>query len=173
MADLLATSNGDLKLLMNDGLISRSLMEIVGLNVGNYVVGKLFGDDEVKINCAAANLQVNNGLASSRLFVFDTENAIINITGTTNFANERLDLSINPDSKGIRIITLRSPLYVRGTFKNPDAGVKPGPLIARGAAAVALGAVVAPAAALLALISPSDNDDNQCSRVLQQMKSGK
>lgn len=170
VADLLATSNGELKLLMNDGLISRSLMEIVGLNVGNYVVGKLFGDDEVKINCAAANLQVNNGLASSRLFIFDTENAIINIAGTTNFANERLDLSINPDSKGIRIITLRSPLYVRGTFKNPDAGVKAGPLIARGAAAVALGAVVAPAAALLALISPSDNDDNQCTRVLQQMK---
>ncbi|MBK0001976.1 AsmA family protein [Erwinia sp. S38] len=170
VADLLATSNGDLKLLMNDGLISRSLMEIVGLNVGNYVVGKLFGDDEVKINCAAANLQVRNGLASSRLFVFDTENAVINITGTTNFANERLDLSIDPESKGIRIITLRSPLYVRGTFKNPDAGVKAGPLIARGAAAVALGAVVAPAAALLALISPSENDQNQCTKVLGQMK---
>lgn len=170
VADLLATSNGDLKLLMNDGLISRSLMEIVGLNVGNYVVGKLFGDDEVKINCAAANLQVKNGLASSRLFVFDTENAVINITGTTNFANERLDLSIDPESKGIRIITLRSPLYVRGTFKNPDAGVKAGPLIARGAAAVALGAVVAPAAALLALVSPSENDQNQCTKVLGQMK---
>ncbi|CCO88040.1 AsmA family protein [Erwinia amylovora] len=170
VADLLATSNGSLKLLMNDGLISRSLMEIVGLNVGNYVVGKLFGDDEVKINCAAADLQVKQGLASSRLIVFDTENAIINITGSTNFANERLDLSINPESKGVRIITLRSPLYVRGTFQNPDAGVKTGSLLARGAAALALGTVVAPAAALLALISPSDNDDNQCTRVLQQMK---
>ncbi|XNM61935.1 AsmA family protein [Escherichia coli] len=29
-----ATSNGNLKLLMNDGLVSRNLMEIVGLNVG-------------------------------------------------------------------------------------------------------------------------------------------
>ncbi|MCU5773815.1 AsmA family protein [Erwiniaceae bacterium BAC15a-03b] len=173
VADLLATSNGDLKLLMNDGLISRGLMEIVGLNVGNYVVSKLFGDDEVRINCAAADLNVRNGLASTRLFVFDTENAIINISGTTNFANERLDLSIDPESKGIRIITLRSPLYVRGTFKSPDAGVKAGPLIARGAAAVALGVVAAPAAALLALVSPSDNDENQCTKVLQQMKSKK
>ncbi|WP_261641812.1 AsmA family protein [Erwinia mallotivora] len=173
VADILATSDGELKLLMNDGVISRSLMEIVGLNVGNYVVGKLFGDDEVRINCAAADLNVTNGLASSRLFVFDTENAVINITGTTNFANERMDLSINPESKGIRIITLRSPLYVRGTFKNPDAGVKAGPLLARGAAAVALGAVVAPAAALLALISPSDNEQNQCTNVLSQMKSKK
>ena len=173
VADLLATSNGDLKLLMNDGLISRNLMEIVGLNVGNYVVGKLFGDDEVRINCAAADLDVRNGLASTRLFVFDTENAVINISGNANFATERLDLSIDPESKGIRIITLRSPLYVRGTFKSPDAGVKAGPLLARGAAAVALGAVVAPAAALLALVSPNDGDDNQCTRVLQQMKTKK
>lgn len=170
VADLLATSDGNLKLLMNNGLISRGLMEIVGLNVGNYVVGKLFGDDQVRINCAAANLDVRDGVAASRLFVFDTENAIINITGDTNFASERLNLTINPESKGARVITLRSPLYVRGTFKNPDAGVKAGPLLARGAAAVALGAVVGPAAALLALISPSDNDDNQCANVLQQMK---
>ncbi|YCI29166.1 AsmA family protein [Erwinia sp. PK3-005] len=173
VADLLATSNGDLKLLMNDGVISRSLMEIVGLNVGNYVVGKLFGDDEVRINCAAANLDVRNGVASSRLFVFDTTNAVVNLSGNVNFANERMDLSINPESKGVRIVTLRSPLYVRGTFKNPDAGVKTGPLLARGAAAVALGTVLTPAAALLALISPSDNEDNQCVNVLQQMKSQK
>ena len=170
VADILATSDGSLKLLMNDGVISRNLMEIVGLNVGNYVVGKLFGDDEVRINCAAADLNIENGLASTKLFVFDTENAVINIKGTTNFANERMDLSIEPESKGVRIVTLRSPLYVKGTFKNPDAGVKAGPLIARGAAAVALGAVVAPAAALLALISPSDNEQNQCVNILQQMK---
>lgn len=173
VADLLGTSNGELKLLMNDGLISRSLMEIAGLNVGNYVVGKLFGDDEVRINCAATDMNIRQGLATPKLFLLDTENAVINVTGNVNFANERMDLSINPESKGIRIITLRSPLYVRGTFKNPDAGVKAGPLIARGAAAVALGAVVAPAAALIALISPSDTDDNQCSNVLQQMKNQK
>lgn len=173
VADLLATSNGQLKLLMNDGLISRSLMEIAGLNVGNYVVGKLFGDDQVRINCAATDLKLQNGVATPNLFVFDTENAIINVSGNANFASERLDLSVNPESKGIRIVTLRSPLYVRGTFKNPDAGVKTGPLLARGAAAVALGAVVGPAAALLALISPSDNEDNQCSTVLQQMKQKK
>lgn len=173
VADLLATSNGQLKLLMNDGLISRSLMEIAGLNVGNYLVGKLFGDDQVRINCAATDIRLQNGLATPNLFVFDTENAIINVSGNANFASERLDLTVNPESKGIRIVTLRSPLYVRGTFKNPDAGVKTGPLLARGAAAVALGAVAGPAAALLALISPSDNDDNQCSTILQQMKQKK
>ena len=173
VAALLGSSNGELKLLINKGVISRSLMEIAGLNVGNYVVAQLFGDDEVAINCAAADINIQSGLAKPDLLVFDTENAVINVSGTSNFASERLDLSIDPESKGVRILTLRSPLYVRGTFKHPDAGVKPGPLIVRGAAAVALGVVLTPAAALLALISPSDNESNQCGPILQKMKAKK
>ncbi len=187
VAALLGNSNGNLKLLMNDGLVSRNLMEIVGLNVGNYIVGAIFGDDEVRVNCAAANLNIANGVARPQIFAFDTENALINVTGTASFASEQLDLTIDPESKGsfaseqldltidpeskgIRIITLRSPLYVRGTFKNPQAGVKAGPLIARGAVAAALATLVTPAAALLALISPSEGEANQCRTILSQMK---
>lgn len=174
VADLLATSSGDLRMVINNGVISRSLMEILGLNVGNYLVAQLFGDDVVGINCAAADVGIRSGVAAPRLFVFDTENAIINISGNTNFATERLDLSIDPESKGMRVLTLRSPLYVKGTFAHPDAGVKAGPLIARGAAAVALGVVLTPAAALLALVSPSEGgEENQCGQILQQMKKKK
>ena len=169
MAELLATSNGDLRLLINNGVISRSLMEILGLNVGNYLVAQLFGDDVVGINCAAADVGIRSGVAAPRLFVFDTENAVINITGNTNLATERLDLSIDPESKGMRVLTLRSPLYVKGTFKHPDAGVKAGPLIARGGGGV--GAVLTPAAALLALVSPSEGgEENQCGQILREMK---
>lgn len=170
VAALLGTSNGNLKLLMNDGVVSRNLMEILGLNVGNYIVGQLFGDDEVRVNCAAANLDLVNGVARPQIFAFDTENALINITGTASMASEQLDLTIDPESKGVRIVTLRSPLYVRGSFKNPQAGVKPGPLIARGAVAAALATLVTPAAALLALISPSEGEQNQCQTILSQMK---
>lgn len=170
IAALLGTSNGNLKLLMNDGVISRNLMEILGLNVGNFIVGQIFGDDEVRVNCAAANMDLVNGVARPRIFAFDTENAIINVTGNASMAAEQLDLTINPESKGVRIVTLRSPLYVRGSFKDPQAGVKPGPLIARGAVAAALATLVTPAAALLALISPSEGEENQCSNILSQMK---
>ena len=38
VAALLGSATGDVKMLVNDGVISRSLMEIAGLNVGNYVV---------------------------------------------------------------------------------------------------------------------------------------
>ncbi len=173
VAKLLGSANGALKMLINDGAISRELMELAGLNVGNYVVGKIFGDKEVKINCAAADFDIKAGLATTRLFVFDTENAIVYIDGTVNMATEQLDLTITPESKGWRLISLRSPLYVRGKFIKPDAGVKAVPLMLRGAGMVALGVIAAPAAGLLALIAPSGGEPNQCAPLLEQMKAGK
>ncbi|WP_454688961.1 AsmA family protein [Achromobacter aloeverae] len=172
VAALLGTANGETKLLINDGVISRSLMELAGLNVGNYVVSKLFGDDEVKINCGAADVGLKNGLATPRIFVFDTENTLVEIEGNVNFKTEAIDLDITPHSKGLRIISLRSPLYVAGTLKNPKPGVKALPLAARGAGAVALGALLTPAAGLLALIVPSAGSDkeNECSTMLRQIR---
>ncbi|VVO02071.1 AsmA family protein [Pseudomonas fluorescens] len=173
VAALLGTANGDLKMLINDGAISRELMELAGLNVGNYVVSRIFGDKEVKINCAAADFDIKTGLATIRLFVFDTENAIVYIDGTVNMASEQLDLTITPESKGLRLFSLRSPLYVRGPFIKPAAGVKGVPLMLRGAGMVALGVLAGPAAGLLALVAPSGGEPNQCAPLLAQMKEGK
>ena len=176
VAALLGSADGELKLLMNDGAISKTLLETAGLNVGNIVIGKLFGDKTVQINCAATDMAAKNGVFDMRLFVFDTSDAVINVDGTVNLATEQLDLDVKPHTKGFRILSLRSPLYVKGTLKNPNVGVHAGPLLARGAGAVALGVVAAPAAALLALIAPSHDEEgeNTCRAVLDQLRhSGK
>ncbi|MFN3771243.1 MAG: AsmA family protein [Ectopseudomonas guguanensis] len=173
VAALLGSADGELNMLINDGAVSRGLMEIAGLNVGNYLVGRLFGDEEVKINCAAADLGIRQGLMSTRLFVIDTENAVIKVDGSANFASERLDFTITPATKGFRIFSLRSPLYVRGTFKQPAPGVQATPLALRGVGLVALGVAVAPAAGLLALVAPSAGDEpSQCEPLLQKIRGG-
>ncbi len=53
------------------------------------------------------------------------------------------------------------PLEVSGTFKDPTVRPKPGPLVARAAAAVALYAL-APPAALLALIEMGPGENEWC-----------
>ncbi|MDF4003946.1 AsmA family protein [Luteibacter sp. PPL552] len=171
-AALLGSSNGEVKLLINDGAISSSLLEIAGLNVGNYVVNKLFGDDVVKINCMAADLVSTDGVMASRLFAFDTEKALINVTGDIDFRDEKLNLDIVPHTKGFRLFSLRSPLYVHGTFKNPSPGVHAGPLILRGGGAVALAVFAAPVAALLPLAVPESGkaDATQCKPLLDDLK---
>ena len=171
VSELMGTSTGEVKLLMNDGAISKTLLETAGLNVANIVIAKLFGDKTVKINCAASDLQATNGLYQTKLFVFDTEDATIRVNGTVNFANEKLDLDVRPESKGLRIFSLRSPLYVKGTLKDPNVGVQPGPLILRGGGAVAIGVLATPIAALLPLVATSKGEqDNTCATVLEQMR---
>ncbi len=173
VAALLGSANGELKLLMNDGAISKTLLETAGLNVGNIIIGKLFGDKTVQINCAAADMPAKQGLFDMRLFVFDTSDAVINVTGTVNLATEQLNLDVQPHTKGVRIFSLRSPLYVRGSLGKPDVGVQKGPLLMRAAGAVALAVVAAPAAALLALVAPSHDSDgkNTCRTVLERLRS--
>jgi uncharacterized protein involved in outer membrane biogenesis len=63
-----------------------------------------------------------------------------------NLATERLDLQVMPHTKGLRIFSLRSPLYMRGSLGSPDVGVEKGPLLVRSTEAAALAAVAAPAA---------------------------
>ncbi|HEX7750370.1 MAG TPA: AsmA family protein [Bordetella sp.] len=173
VAALLGDANGDVHALINDGVVSRGLMELAGLNVGNYMMAKLFGDNDVKINCAAADLGMNNGIMKTRALVFDTENAVVNVNGTANFRDETLDLTVSPESKGFRVFSLRSPLYVKGTFAKPDVGVEMAPLLARGAGLVALSVVLTPAAGLLALIAGPSNDAQEqgaCAKLLAEAR---
>ena len=169
-AALAATSNGEVKALITDGTVSRLYMEAAGLNVANVVYEKLFGKRDVKINCAAADFVATNGVLESRVFALDTDDAVINMDGHIDLKTEEMDLNIHPHTKGFRVFSLRSPLYVKGTFKDPHVGVSAGALAVRGAAAVGLG-LINPFAALIPLIAPSNNKPLPCTQMLADVRS--
>ncbi|HEY2024145.1 AsmA family protein [Paraburkholderia sp.] len=168
-AALAATSNGEVKALVTQGTVSRLLMEAAGLNVANVVYEKLFGSRDVNINCAAADFVATNGVLESRVFALDTGDAVINIDGNVNMRDETMNLGVHPHTKGFRVFSLRSPLYVKGTFKNPHVGVNAAALALRGGAAIGLG-LINPFAALLPLLAPSDNKPLPCAALLAQVK---
>lgn len=167
-AALAATSTGEVKALVTDGRISRLLMEAAGLNVANVVYEKLFGNNDVKINCAAIDFVATNGMLDPKVFALDTDDALINVDGPISLRDETLDLKIHPHTKGFRIFSLRSPLYAKGTFKNPKVGVDAGALALRAGAMVGLG-LINPFAALIPLIAPSNNRDVPCSELFGQI----
>ncbi|HEX3379044.1 MAG TPA: AsmA family protein [Paraburkholderia sp.] len=168
-AALAATSNGEVKALVTDGTVSRLLMEAAGLNVANVVYEKLFGNRDVKINCAAADFVATDGVLESRVFALDTDDAVINIDGHVNLRDETMDLGVHPHTKGFRVFSLRSPLYVKGTFKNPHVGVNAAALALRGGAAIGLG-LINPFAALIPLLAPSNNKPLPCAELLAQVR---
>ena len=139
VASLLAASNGEIKTMINEGTVSKLLLEKMGLNIGNIVLTTLFGDRPVKLNCMATDFGVTRGLMQTRVFVIDTDEAIITADGTINLANEQMDLTLRPRTKGLRIISLRAPLHVRGAFSEPDVSVDKRVLALKAGGAIALG----------------------------------
>lgn len=170
VSSLLAGSNGELKTLISQGQVSKMMLEMMGLNVANIVITKLFGDKQVQLNCMASDFAVTNGLARTRYFVVDTKEALINIEGSINLANEQLDLRIDPKTKGLRLISLRSPFYVRGPFSQPDVSVDKGVLAMKAGSAIALATIAAPVAALLPLINTGPGEDSDCARLLSDAR---
>lgn len=169
VAAMLGSANGEVKTLVTQGAISKFLLEAAGLNVGNVVLSKLFGDKEVKLNCLAGDLPVRAGVMQAKTLLLDTEDALIMVDGQIDMKRELLDLNIHPKSKGLRIISLRSPLYVKGSFSHPDVGVDKGVLALRAGGVVALG-LLAPVTAILPLINIDGNQQADCSHLLEEVK---
>ncbi len=168
-AALAATLDGEAKALVTEGKLSQLLMEEAGLNVANVVYEKLFGHSDVDIHCGVADFTATHGVLEARTFALDTEDALIAMNGRIDLRNESMDLTIHPQTKGLRVISLRSPLYVKGTFKNPDIGVSKGALALRAGAAVALG-LLNPFAALIPLIAPSHEQPAPCEALVARMR---
>ena len=166
VATLLASANGEVKSLINQGAVSKLLLEEMGLNIGNVVLAKLFGDRPVQLNCMATDFGVTNGLMQTRTFVIDTDEAVITAEGSVNLANEQLSLTLRPETKSLRIFSLRAPLHVRGPFNKPDVSVDKGVLALKAGGAATLALVAAPVAALLPLINTGPGQDSACARLL-------
>lgn len=177
VAGLLGQGTGEMRLYVRDGTLSKQMLDLAALNVGSIIVGKLFGENkEVHLRCAVADFTVVDGLATTRVVKMSTEDAIVEATGTIDLGTEEMNLRIKPESLQWKFFSLRSPLYVKGTFGDPKVGVEAGPLLLRAGAAV-VAAVAAPAAlALVPITVPAADDDTHCKPLLdlgqQPVKSG-
>ncbi|MFD1709225.1 AsmA family protein [Ottowia sp. GY511] len=169
IARMAATANGEARLYVRDGVMSQQLLDLAGLNLGSVVVAKLFGTDkEVRLRCAIADVPVRDGVAHLRNVKINTDDALIDLTGTANLRDEMLDIDVNPKAYELKLFSLRTPLEVKGPFAKPHVGVKAGPLIVRAAAAVAALAVAPGALALVPITVPGAEDDESCAPLLAQ-----
>ena len=171
VAQLLGHADGELKLVVDGGSISKAALEKAGLNLANFAITRITGDQQVRINCAAADFDIDNGVLNSKLVFIDAEDALVRVEGKVSMADETLDLIVHPDAKQVRLLSLRSPLRVIGTFKRPDVALDKRSLLVRGGGALAL-AAVAPVAALVPLTATSSGTAHSCSAVFAQLREG-
>jgi uncharacterized protein involved in outer membrane biogenesis len=161
IALMLGSSDGDVVMGMGKGQISNLLMELAGIDVAEALKFLVSGDRKIPIRCAFGDFDVSNGVMTARSMAFDTADTIIIGEGTISLREETLHLKLRPRPKDRSLIALRSPLWIDGTFKDPDIHPDYGRIGLRGALALALGSI-APPAALLATLELGPGEDAQC-----------
>lgn len=164
-ADMLSSLDGDVSIFMQKGTISRLIIEAVGLDIAQGLGILLTKDKALPMNCAVMDLSAKNGIATPKIAIVDTPVTLLVIDGNVNIAKESLDLRMEAKPKNISPFTVRSPIHVKGTFKNPDVSIEKTPIVARIVGGIAL-ALIAPPAAILPFLDAGSGDESPCNQRL-------
>ena len=127
VADMFATADGELGVGMGRGRFSNLLLELAGLDVAESLKFLLGKDRTVPLRCAYADFDVKDGIMKTEAMAFDTTDTVVFGEGKLDLRKESLDLELSPQPKDRSPVSLRVPLEVGGTFKDPSFAPKPGP----------------------------------------------
>lgn len=166
---LLATSNGTMVLTANGGRVSDLLTELLEIDLAKAAMLLGTRKQQVDLRCAVGTFNVKAGVVSPESFIIDTSETFVKVDGKVNLDEERLDLETKGRGKSASALTLKTPIELQGPFKKPSVHPKAGPLVAQGAAAIALG-VVNPALAILPFVDPGKKQDADCDKLIAEAR---
>lgn len=171
MHDFASTADGTLSVVVPHGEIEQAFAEFAGIDVARGL--GLFlkkNQQQTALRCGIADFAAHDGIAKVKQVVFDTQVVLITGLGDVNLRDERLNLQLTGRPKKLRLAVLRSPVEIRGTLRHPAVGLKGSKLATQGAAALVLGAIGTPLAAIAAFVDPGLNKRADCQALLADAK---
>jgi uncharacterized protein involved in outer membrane biogenesis len=170
VARMLGSANGKIGMFMDSGKVSELLMQMVAIDLWGITRVKLRGDRQVDIRCVVGDFGVKNGVMEANALVFDTQVVNIGGSGNIDLGKEELNLTLFPEPKEGSVASLRTPLYIRGTFSKPKVSADMKRLVAKGAGAAVL-AIVNPLLIVLPLIDEGPGKDSNCGQLIAELSS--
>ena len=148
VAEILATLQGDTRVVVRDGTLSHLLTEAAGLDVAQALGIAIRGDRPLPLRCARVDAQVQRGVLVPSFAVVDNPDTTFRLNGQIDLRDETLALRLVAEPKDFSPLSLRSPITIGGTLSKPAVSIDARQLGVRAVAAIAL-AAVAPVAALI------------------------
>lgn len=167
LAEIMASANGEMGVVMPGGQVSHLLIEAAGLDVAEGLAKLLGGDDPVSVRCAVADLSIEDGTMRSNALVFDTTDTKIEGGMTVDFDTEALAARLEAEPKDPSPLSAKVPITVGGTLAAPEPGIEAGGLALKAGAAAVLGAVATPFAAILPFIETGGGEDSPCRELIE------
>lgn len=170
VASIVGGGNGELKLFMTGGDLSALLVDLSGLEFGNALLSALGVPQRTQVRCMVSDFALRGGILDTRTFLIDTGEANVTGKGTVNFRDEEVNYRLSTQAKHFSIGSLPAPIDITGKLKSPTIRPDMADLGARGAAAVALGVLLTPLAALLPTIQLGLGKNNDCGQLIEHAK---
>lgn len=166
--DSLSTANGRIAVILPQGTMWTQNAQLAELDIGTFIT-KMFEDKlkkPVEINCGLIAFTVRDGVAAADPILIDTQKNVVVARGGFSFRTEALDMALRADGKKVSLFSGQSPVGLGGYFATPRINPISGQLIGRAGAAIGLGVVASPVAAVLAFVDIGDAKSASCGPVL-------
>lgn len=165
VAAIMASLNGYSRVLMEEGQAKTESFDLVVGGLSS-VMGTLFSSKQewVVLNCLANDFEITNGVAKSRLTLFDTELLTIRGEGQVDLGQETLAMKVTPAPK-TTTLNVSVPIKIGGTLANPT--FTPDELSTLKKLGGIVGLAVFPPAAIAGL-TEMGGEDNPCLKMAQE-----
>ncbi|WP_293365162.1 AsmA family protein [Phenylobacterium sp.] len=164
-----AGADGAVTVVATGGEIRKALAELLGVNVIKGL-GLLNKQDMTPIRCGVANFDTRNGVMHANSIVLDTGPVVVRGKGVVNLGTERIDLTFRGQDKRFRLVRVLLPITAKGPIMAPKVGVQPGSAVAQGGAALALGTLLTPLAAILPFVDPGLAKNADCAALVAEAR---
>ncbi len=183
MAELMGGLNGRTYLVLGEGQVAKSQLDLMSMNLGAAFIKILnpFQDkkEHTMRNCAVNRIDIEDGLADFAL-LYDTEQTTIVAGGDINLKTEALSIGIKPHPKkgflqgstvgiSLNLSELSRPFKLGGTLAEPALAIDPGrSILTLGKLAGVL--VFGPVGVVALLADFSGSDENACLKAIESAK---
>ena len=160
-------ADGQVVVVATGGEVRKAFAELAGSNIVKGL-GLLSKKDMTPVRCAVASFETRGGVMRADNIVVDTGPVLIKGHGTINLDTERMDVHLRGYDKKFRLVRVLLPIRVSGPTKAAKLSIEPGGALAQGGAALTLGALLTPLAAILPFVDPGLAKNADCAGLLAE-----
>jgi uncharacterized protein involved in outer membrane biogenesis len=170
--EMASALSGKIDLTLENALIPRIYITYLSVDVFGWVLNPT-ADSHVRLDCAMADFDIEQGIAKSNLLIADGLDLSIEGSSTLDLGKETIDMVLLPTQKR-QVFSQMSPLNIQGPLADPVITSMPAEAAAKKIGAVLLVPVVAlPVLLFQKLFGNFDSDDDAdvgCSKLVAELK---
>jgi len=162
-------ADGEVAFAIPQGQMRKLLAELMGIDVTRSLFLYISNDQKpTPVRCAVAEFKAHDGMLTAQRLLIDTGDVLAQGDGTVNLRDETLDLELSGKPKHFRLLRIAAPITLKGRFDAPKLGIDLAKAAPQAGAAVALGVVASPFAAILPFVGLGTAKDANCGALLAE-----